>query len=66
MTAILGTRPAAAADRVRPAGDATDLVRLFGLDRLPVRRPLICHWHRDADGRLACSWEPELGSGAQR
>lgn len=35
----------------------TDLVRLFGLDRLSTRpRPLVCHWQRGADGRLFCIW----------
>ena len=34
-----------------------DLVRLFGLDRLPTHRPpLLCHWQRGADGRLFCVW----------
>jgi hypothetical protein len=40
----------------RHGGATTDLVRLFALDRLPVRRRLLaCHRRRDADGRLACS-----------
>jgi hypothetical protein len=40
---------------------ATDLARLFALDDLPaVRRQLVCHWRRDADGRLARSWEPDI------
>jgi hypothetical protein len=46
-------------------GAAGDLVRLFGLDRLPARRRLICHWHRDIDGRLTAVWEPDL-SGTPR
>ena len=46
----------------RPAGSETravgaDLIRLFGLDRLPTyRQPLVCHWRRGADGRLFCVW----------
>ena len=33
----------------------------FALDDLPaVRRQLVCHWRRDADGRLVCSWEPDI------
>jgi hypothetical protein len=29
------------------------------LHRLAPDRPaLVCHWRRDADGRLACFWEP--------
>ena len=38
-----------------------NLVALFALDRLPVQRPrLVAHWHRQPDGRLACTWEPDL------
>jgi hypothetical protein len=62
--AILDVRPAAPSGVV-PA--TTDLVRLFALDRLPVRRPrLACHWRRDADGRLACTWEPDIALVPQR
>jgi hypothetical protein len=62
--AILDVRPAAPSGTV-PA--TTDLVRLFALDRLPVRRPrLACHWRRDADGRLACTWEPDIALVPQR
>jgi hypothetical protein len=58
----LAARPAALAGIVSPRSATTSLVRLFRLDRLPVgRRPLICHWHLDADGRLACTWEPDIG-----
>ena len=65
--AILDVRPAALPGTVRARGATTDLVRLFALDRLPVRRPrLACHWRRDADGRLACSWEPDIALFAQR
>jgi hypothetical protein len=57
--AILNVRSAAAPGTVSPKG-TKDLVRLFALDRLPVGRPrLVCRWHRDADGRLACLWEPD-------
>jgi len=57
--AILNVRSAAAPGIVSHKG-TKDLVRLFALDRLPARRPrLVCRWHRDADGRLACTWEPD-------
>jgi hypothetical protein len=37
-----------------------DLVRLLSLEAVTVDRPrLVCRWHRDIDGRLACRWEPE-------
>ena len=45
---------------------ATDLVGLFGLDRLPARPQLVCRWHRDRDGRLACLWEPDIVAIPQR
>ena len=57
--AILNVRSAAAPGTVSPKG-TKDLVRLFALDRLPGGRPrLVCRWHRAADGRLACLWEPD-------
>jgi hypothetical protein len=60
--AILAVRPAAPPGIVPPNGATGDFVRLFGLDRLPLRRqPLVCRWHRDADGRLSCTWEPDIG-----
>jgi hypothetical protein len=58
--AILAVRPAAVPGIVSPKG-ATDFVRLFALDRSRGRR-LVCHWHRDADGRLACIWEPDIAA----
>jgi hypothetical protein len=59
--AILAVRLAAPPGIVSRNGATTNLVHLFGLDRLPVgRRQLVCHWHRDADGRLACIWEPDI------
>jgi hypothetical protein len=39
---------------------AADLVRLLGLDRLPSGKRLVCRWHREVDGRLACHWEPDI------
>jgi len=42
---------------------ATDLVRLFALDRLPAKGRLVCRWHRDAGAHLACRWELELDPG---
>jgi hypothetical protein len=59
--AILDFRPAAPPGSALPADTAADFLRLFALDRLPpVRRRLVCRWHRDADGRLASSWEPDI------
>ncbi len=58
--AILAVRPAAVPGIVSPKG-AADRVRLFALDR-PGGRRLVCRWHRDADGRLACVWEPEIAA----
>jgi hypothetical protein len=37
-----------------------DLVKLFGIDRLPSGRRLVCRWHREPDGRIACHWEPDI------
>jgi hypothetical protein len=57
--AILNVHSATAPGAVSLKG-TKDLVRLFALDRLSDGRPrLVCLWHRDADGRLACSWEPD-------
>jgi hypothetical protein len=39
---------------------AIDLTALFGLDRLSSDRRLVCHWVREADGRLACLWESDI------
>lgn len=59
-TATLDIRPAA-------PGAVANLVRLFGLDRLPEPRPrLVCRWHTDADGRLACAWELDITPVRQR
>jgi hypothetical protein len=43
-----------------------DLVTLFGLDRSPVDRRLVCRWHRGSDGRIACHWEPDIVPDPQR
>jgi hypothetical protein len=63
--AILAVRPANAPDIVSPK-DATRLVRLFALDRPPMGNQLVSRWHRDADGRLACLWEPDIAPVAER
>jgi hypothetical protein len=64
--AILELRPAAVPGARQPnavEGRESDLVRLFAFDNLSVvRRRLVCHWRRDADGRLACFWEPDIAS----
>jgi hypothetical protein len=58
---ILDIRPAAKPGGVRSTAAVIDLVRLIALDDLPaVRRQLVCHWHRDAGGRLACIWQPDI------
>jgi hypothetical protein len=57
---ILDIGPAAEPGVVQPTAAAIDLVRLFALDRLPTHRRLVCHWRRQADGRLACTWEPDI------
>jgi hypothetical protein len=31
-----------------------------------ARTRLVCHWHRDADGRLACHWEGDIALDQQR
>jgi len=49
------------ARRITPAPAATNLIRLFGLDRLPLGWRFTCRWHRQADGRLAAIWEPDIG-----
>jgi len=60
-------RRAAEPGVVQSTAAVTDLVRLFALDDLPpVRRQLVCHWHRDAGGRLACTWEPDIVPNPQR
>ena len=64
---ILDICRAAAPGVVQSTAAITDLVRLFALDDLPAaRRQLVCHWHRDADGRLACTWEPDIVPNPQR
>jgi hypothetical protein len=43
-----------------------DFVALFGLHRLPADRRFVCRWHRAADGRIACLWEPDIVPDPQR
>ncbi len=58
-TAILDARRAVTTAQGEFRSD--DLVRLLALDRLAeTRRVLVCHWHRDADGRLTCTWTPDI------
>ena len=52
---------AGAGDAVPPPVARTELARKFGLDRLPEQRWLVCHWHRDGEGRLAGVWEADIG-----
>ena len=57
--ANLDVRPAIASGIVAP--NATNLVLLFALDSIPVsKQRLVCRWHRNADGRLVCAWEPDI------
>jgi hypothetical protein len=60
MTAAnLDVRPAIAPGIGAP--NATNLVLLFALKAKPVStQRLVCRWHRDADGRLVCVWEPDI------
>jgi hypothetical protein len=55
---IVDDRPDAR--RITPAPATNNLIRLFGLDRLPLGRRLTCRWHRQPDGRLAAIWEPDI------
>ena len=58
-TTILKFRAATRPDSV--VRNPSNLVVLFALDRLPAQRPrLVAHWHRRPDGRLTCTWEPDL------
>ena len=58
--AILEFRPTVVSGFIQ-SPPRVERVRLFGLDDLSVRpRRLVCHWRRDADGRLACIWEPDI------
>ena len=62
MTAAnVNVRPAVAPGIVAP--NASNLVFLFPLDPIPVlAQRLVCHWHRDADSRLVCVWEPDIST----
>jgi hypothetical protein len=73
---VLGSARAPAFRDIGPAAEpgigptntaAIDLVRLFALDRVSAgRRRLACRWHREADGRLACIWGPDIVALPQR
>ena len=57
----LDVRPATAPGVVTP--NSTNLVLLFALDPIPVStQRLVCHWHREADSRLVCAWEPNIST----
>jgi hypothetical protein len=53
---VFDTRPTVEPGATQINAVAIDLVRPFGLDRLPSGRQLVCRWHREVDGRLACLW----------
>jgi hypothetical protein len=55
---LLDIRPAAMQGIV--STEAADLGWLFSLDRPSGGRRLVCHWRRQPDGRLACTWEPDI------
>ncbi len=57
---ILDIDPVAEPGMVSGSAGASDLVCLYRLDRRLLRRRLVCRWHREADGRLACIWEPDI------
>ena len=53
----LDVRPDISSGIVAP--NASNLVLLFALDSIPAStQRLLCHWHRNSDGRLSCRWEP--------
>ena len=54
--AVLDNRQTVEPGAIQIDAVVIDLVRPFGLDRLPSGRRLVCRWHRDVDGRLACLW----------
>jgi hypothetical protein len=63
---ILDIRPAAGLGAARPQAavvrsSRAELIRLAGLDRLPVQRRLVGHWQHDAEGRLALMWQADIG-----
>ena len=57
---------AATAPGVAAAASTIDLIALFGLDRRSAEQRLVCRWHRAADGRIACHWEPDIVTDPQR
>jgi hypothetical protein len=65
--AILDVRLATRPGMSPPQGSTTNLVHLLALARLPAgRQRLVCHWHHDAEGRLACVWEPDIALARHR
>jgi len=50
---VLDNRPTVEPGAIQTNAVAIDLVRRFGLDRLPSGGRLVCRWHREVDGRLA-------------
>lgn len=61
-TAILDRRFRIVPGTSSPSGTKSTLIRLFALDRLPADRRLVCHWHRNPEGGLACVWELDIGA----
>ena len=63
-TAFLDVGPAVAPGAVS-VKRTRDLVRPLSLHAASIERPrLACRWHRGADGRLACNWEPDTAQPA--
>jgi len=59
LAAKLNVRPASLPGAVVP--DETTLVIPFAQKPMPASsRRLVCHWHRSGDGRLACTWAPDI------
>jgi hypothetical protein len=57
---VFDARPTVEPGTTQNNAAAIDLVRLFGLDRVPSGRRLVRRWHREVDGRLACHWKPDI------
>ena len=53
---VLDARPTVEPGAIQIKAVAIDLVRPLGLDRRPSGTRLVCRWHREVDGRLACLW----------
>jgi len=57
---ILDIPPVVGADTIQINAAVIDLACPFGRARVPSNGPLVCRWHRELGGRLACFWEPDI------